>query len=417
VKPLDYRELFWEVSFGPTGEDFVMVAYDDEHLLFDTPSERQQSADASRIELADLISRLGSRSASWTRRRVPVDEAREIGMQLCAALPPELVQPLQFADRPIRLKIATSATAVGDLPWEWLNDGNGKPFALRPEFMLARSVPLRFPVLPLSVDIPLRVLLLVPNPKDERLLNADYEIDAVYQGLVAAGFGVQVLDLPLLDQLVHELAADQPNIVHYIGHGGLTDGEGNLILQDADGRSRWVSASELAGLLPSSVRLLCLSTPFTTENYQVLGLSHLARAPGLVGLPTTVVNQYPVDGAVAREFWNTFYGSLLNRGGNVNEAVHAAQVHAADVDVGYADWGSFSLVVRDQTGVSFDLRSGTETAERRATEFQAQFAAENANELAQQVQLLGEEVPAGLKVQYDLEQERLSGLLDDLAEA
>jgi hypothetical protein len=416
MKPLGYREIFWDVSADPSGEGLLIAAYDDERELFDAGRDAEP-ATGRPLDLSGLVSDADPTTSIWTRRRMSADAARSLGTQLWAALPREIREPLRALAGPARLKVSTATPAAGDLPWEWLTDGSAQPpLALRPDFVLARSVPLRFPLHPLSVQLPLRVLLLMPNPKDERLLDGDTEIQTALAALPAPAFSVRVLDVPVLEALTEALVEEQPNIVHYIGHGGLTHGEGNLILQDAGGKSRWVDATELAALLPSSVRLLCLATPVTAENYQVLGLSHLARGARLSGLPTTVANQYPVDGAAAAEFWKAFYAALLVRG-NVNHAVQEARLRAAAVDTAHADWGSFSLVIRDQTGVSFELRGREEAAVRRPAELRAQFAAEAANELAQQVQILGDETPAGLVQRYEVEQRRVTELLDELTEA
>jgi hypothetical protein len=425
MKPLGYREIFWDISLSPSGEGFTIAAYDDEREMF-ARSQESRASRAIPIDISTIVGRSGTPSntgrsdtpsnTKWTRRRVSSDEAHWVGAQLWTGLPPPIQDVVQAVGGQVRLKVFTDVPGVGDLPWEWLNDGTGQAFALRPDSLVVRSVPLRFPVHPLSVHMPLGVLLLVPNPKDERLLNADLEIHTINQALAGPGFKVTILDMPLLAGFTSALASTQPNIVHYVGHGGLVRGEGNLILPDPDGGSRWVSATELASLLPSSVRLLCLSTPSTTDNYQVLGLSHLARATSLTGLPTTVTNQYPLDVAAVTRFWSAFYASLLS-GGNVNVAVHNARIQVAQADPTWADWASFSLVVRDQTGVSFEIRPPEEAGVRRPAEYRAQFSAELANDLAQQVQLLGDETPAGLRQQYEFEEKRASQLLDGLNEA
>jgi CHAT domain-containing protein len=261
------------------------------------------------------------------------------------------------------------------------------------------------------------VLLVAPTPAEKRLVDTDAEIDAVMHGLRLPEYDVEVVAYPSSEVLRHSMESEPPNVLHFIGHGGINHGEGSLILQNPDGRSRWVSATELAGILPVSVRLVCLSSPVTTENYQILGLCHLARAAGLVALPTVVTNQYPVGFAGAEAFWAAFYGALLNRRGNVNDAVHDARRATYDAVGDYADWGSFSLIVRDQTGVSFDLgRSVPETERRQSIELAAQFASQLANDLAQQVTSLGDDAPAGLREQFEVEHLRAERFLDDLAE-
>jgi hypothetical protein len=63
-----------------------------------------------------------------------------------------------------------------------------------------------------------------------------------------------------------------------------------------------------------------------------------------------------------------------------------------------------------------ETRSRQDNVWRQATEIAAQFAAQLANELAVQVQALGEGAPDGVREQYETEQSRASGLLDELAE-
>jgi hypothetical protein len=419
VKPLQYRELVWDISLDRTGEALVLTQYQSEEELA-AGARAEGLTRGQAIDLSGQLGRSDLSSPKWSRHQVSANEAGTVGRQLWSSLPEDSKAALgqvSAAGAPLRLKITTEIPAVADLPWEWLSQEGQPYFALSPTLRLVRSVPVRLPVSPLSVELPLNVLLVVPNPKDERFLNAGYEIQALKDGLPPPQYNVTVLDQPSFEDLQRALRTAAPHIVHYIGHGGLTHGEGNLILQDADGRSRWVSASELADVLPSSVRLLCLSTPFTTQNYQVLGLSHFARAIGLVTLPTTLTNQYPIGEPAVRTFWGHFYSELIGRAGNVNDAVHEARVATEQADLASADWGSFSLVVRDQTGVFFDLGySRADPLRRRGTEVAAQYAAQLANELATQVQAWGPDVPKDLAEQFQVEQSRASDLLHELNE-
>jgi len=416
MKPLGYLEVFWHFSLRTSEEGVQVAVYGNEREAFDANEYGRDVGPAVPIELSRLLSKSDTSNPRWTQERVPTGDAMRVGTELWNALPQEVRDRIPVGNEQIRLKIYTDVPAVGDLPWEWLTDGSGPPLALRSEVIVVRSVPLRFPVHALSVEPPLRVVVLAPNPKDERSLDADRELRVVLDALEGPDFTFVVADTPSLEELSRLMFSHQPNIVHFIGHGGLTHGEGNLILQDADGRSRWLPAMELGALLPSSVRLLSLSTPFTTHNYQVLGLSHVARSPGSTTLPTAIANQYPIDERAARAFWGRFYPALIERSGNVNEAFQAARLAAADVEPDFSDWASFLLTIRDQTGVSFELRPGIEGIDRREKEVRAQFAAEAANDLAEQFQTLGSGVPEGLQRQYRIEEQRVTELLEDLSE-
>lgn len=414
---MSYREQVWSISPDRSGEGFFIAAFEHESELFDLGREGRATKGLP-IDLSGLLSRPGVTTSQWTRQRVPTDDARRVGAQLWFAVPPPIRESLQQHDPDKlvhHLKIATEADEVADLPWEWLFDGTEPPLALRPVVRLARTIPARLPVPSLTVQFPLRVLLLVPNPNDQRLLNTWQEIDTVMGRLRASEYETRVIDEPSLEVMASELTNWLPNVVHYIGHGGLMHGEGNLVLYDSGGRSHWVSPTELAGLLPASVRLLCLSTCVTAPNYQIHGLSHLGGVPGLVELPTTVANQLPVGQGTAGAFWQAFYAALLEEGGNVIEAVHRARVVTAAADPAFADWASFSLTMRNQTGVPFAIdRPRADPKRRRAAELNAQFAVQLANDLATQAEVLGDETPGGLRQQLETEQERAVGLLDEL---
>lgn len=412
MRALTYQEASWHITLAPSTDMLTIAAFDAERDVV-RAVDKQSDVTGTPIELQRLIQRSDPSTPRWERRRVPVTEAERLGAELWMAVPNEIRERLPL-DGAVRLKISSDVPAVADLPWEWLSDG-GRAFALREEFMIVRSVPIKFAVHPLSVELPLRVLILAPNPKDERLLDTRRETEALMSAFSGTDYTTSVLDMPFVEELRDVLRRQEPHIVHYVGHGGLTAGEGNLILQDPDGRSRWLSATELADMLPSSVRLLCLATPFTTENYQVLGLPHLARAPSSINLPTTIANQYPASEEAVRAFWDTFYRALIDKGGNVSEAGHVARGQAASAEPGFADWGSFSLTIRDQTGVSFEFRPADDE-ERQAAEYQAQFAAETANELAEQLEVLGEATPSSLRKQYTVAANRVERLLDDLSE-
>ena len=411
----DHREQVWSIAHDRSGEGFLIAAFDHEGELFELGREGKATRGLP-IYLSGLMDRADPATPRWSRRRVPTSESKSVGWQLWEALPPPLRHSLQESGPPLHLKIATDITGVADLPWEWLSDGTGSPFALRPSVRLVRSVLARFPVPSLSVVLPLRILLLVPNPKDERLLDAYTEITTVTGQLRPSDYQVRVLEEASVEAMARELTEWLPHVVHYIGHGGLTHGEGNLIFNGPESRSRWVGATELGRLLPSSVRLICLSTCFTTRNYQILGLSHLGRAPGLVELPTTLANQFPVSQAAVRAFWDAFYSALTEHGGSATEAVYQARVATAAADPDFADWASFSLAVRDQTGVPFAIgRTSDDPRRRRSTELKAQFAAQLANDLAAQVEVLGEDTPGSLREQFETEQTRAAGLLDELS--
>lgn len=411
MKPSPYREVFWEIAAG-ADEGLVLRIADDEAALFE-----EKAVETLKLALPSALERLVDREEDWRTQPVDPGLARDVGADMWAALPSEATRSLAGASPiPRRLKISISEPTVAELPWEWLVADDGRHLALRPDLRLVRSVPQKIKGPPVSTDVPMRVLILVTNPKDERLVESGSEVDAISRRLATGEYAVRFLKEPTVDGLIGALRDFSPHVLHYIGHAGLSHGQGHIILEDWDGRSHWISASELGAFLPPSVRLLCLSTPFTTENYEVRGFPVLASAPSLVPLPTAVVNQYAVDEPAVVAFWEAFY-ERLEQTTDVNESVHAGRLATARAEPHHADWGSFTCVIRDKTGVPFDLRRIVPpTRERVAVELQAHYASKLANDLAEQMLVLGDATPDGVRKQYELETERASSLLERLDE-
>lgn len=410
-----YRDLLWDFSYEGSSKksEITLRVFGNEQEMFD--SYRSRTVPGDQIDLNKYWLSPYSRSQSVQRNICPaVGEMEEQGRMLWEAIPYWSKSPVLEAtpDKPCRLKISSNSPAIDDLPWEWLNDGTGKPFALRPEIRIMRSVPVRLAVPPVSIEPPLRVLLILTNPKDEKLLVGYLEIDAVRSQIKDPYYDLRILDEPTVDALSEALKFE-PHIIHYIGHAGVSLGEGNLILHDYNNRTYWINVAELERLLPLSVKLLCLSTCFTARNYQILGLPRLAHASVSYGLPTTVTNRYPVEGPGVSKFWEVFYRSLGLHKGNVNEAFHEAQQSVAETFGMKADWGSFSLVIRDQTAEVIIIEEGkAHSKEKFAAEIQAHLASSLANDLAESLRGFSTEKGEIVREQFEVTAKRVSDLIE-----
>ena len=347
-------------------------------------------------------------AGGWRQRPRLAGPAQNLGERMWWNLPESVRDEILSGtpDAPRRVAILSASCGVDDIPWEWMNAGADNNIAANNAVRFVRLVPTLYPTPPLTVETPLRVLVVLTNPKDERLLRADEEIGIISQGLQnKSEYEVRTLVKPRIESLRTALEWS-PHIVHYIGHSGISGNVGNLILHDEQEGTRWMAAAEVARYIPSSVRLLCLSTCVTAENYQTGGLAKFAHCPAEVPLPTTIVNQYAVGKSGARLFWREFYRMLINRAGNVVEAFHGARKSALEGDRDpWWCWASFSLVVRDGTGHPFrfaaanegshsleSTRGGGHNSDRYAAEIQAQWSARLANNIAVRMRSLDADV-------------------------
>lgn len=412
---MQYQDLIWHFSSGSSISKGTVTL-----RAFSSDKEYFRGAGQGSPEAfpVTLPLQAESRAVESKPARTSVlssDEAERLGTVLFRCLPPAAVEPLlEFVgdpNRALRIKISSDLPACDDLPWECLCSGPGQFFALRPDVRIVRSIPVLVKTPPATVTPPLRVLLVITNPKDERLLDPWREMAAVTQRIQPPDYELHTVSEPTIEALLEVLRSVQPHIVHYIGHAGINRGEGNLILHDESHGTHWVCPSDLASALPLSVRLICLSTCFTAENYQLLGLPRFAHAAAELRLPTFVANQCATDEATVRSYWSAFYDELISGGANVNEACHRAALAVSQVSGPTAAWAAFSTVIRDGSGEVMKIAPATGISPARfAYEIQAQFASRLANELAEQVRALGESASKEIRSHLDQEVARVTDL-------
>ena len=383
--------LALEPPVGPRDPKVVLRVYHSEEDYFNA---KREPAPEYKVELPHPFKETALMDpGGWRKKPRAMGPSQELGQRMWENLP-ETVRNEALAgspNKPQRVAILSTATGIDDVPWEWLNDPSGLRIAATDSVRFVRLSPSLYATPPLTVVQPVRVLIVLTNPKDERLLRGDIEVDTVSRGLMNnPDYEIKQLLEPRLDALKRELEWS-PNIIHYIGHAGISRTKGNLILHDEHDGTHWLSANQISRYIPSSVRLLCLSTCVTAENYQIGGLSKFAHCPSEVSLPTTIVNQYALEQAEAATFWSRFYPAMIRHEGNVVEAFHKARMAVHDANPDSCGWASFSLVVRDGIGHPLRISGKAEHKGRVDAEIKAQWATRLANNLATRMPSLGDD--------------------------
>ncbi len=162
----------------------------------------------------------------------------------------------QDAGLRIRLQLTRDAQDLADLPWEYLYDRELNRFlALSTDTPVTRYLALPEPPRPLTVQPPLRVLVMISSPTDYPALDVEREwavlqealADVQRDGLVVA----ERLERPSLAALQRRLRRGQYHVFHFIGHGAFDEAtqDGVLLLEDDDRRGHVVSGQELGTLL------------------------------------------------------------------------------------------------------------------------------------------------------------------------
>ena len=316
--------------------------------------------------------------------------AKDLGARMWLNLPESVRGSILSGNpgTPQRVGVMSTHCGMDDVPWEWITDGE-QPIAANDAVRFYRLVPARYPAPPLRVPLPIRVLVVSTNPKGKQQVNPSVEVDVISEGLKQnSAFELQVLMEASFESVTEALKTFSPHIIHYVGPAGISGSMGNLLLHERKG-TRWVSAAECARYLPSSVRLLCLSTCVTAKSYEIGGLSKFAHCTPEVTLPTTIVNQYALEESSARTFWRRFYPALVEFKGDAVEALHSGRMAVFAEQKETWCWASFSMVVRDGSGHSFHIgETKRRSAEQYSKDLQAQWAARAANTLATRMRSL-----------------------------
>ncbi|EPX56875.1 hypothetical protein D187_007311 [Cystobacter fuscus DSM 2262] len=269
-------------------------------------------------------------------------DLQDVGSQLWNALRPPgvfeaFVKLEEQADetRPLFIWLDIPPEAeVERLPWEALHDEMASSFlGTDARYCLLRPPPRGCPpaLRPPSAEQPLRVLVVIPEGSG---LQVQYEWNNL-RG-VARGMG-EVLHLGLVegrvtpDRLLAELKASPWDVLHYIGHGEVTE-EGitlRLNQETPEQGDFWMDAGTFANLVQGQQLRLALlncclgASPSISRTLSGLG-PHLMRA---ARVPAVVAMRYEISDTVSIRFADSFYRELLTGGapGHVGLAVQQAR--------------------------------------------------------------------------------------------
>ncbi|HYP20611.1 MAG TPA: CHAT domain-containing protein, partial [Chloroflexia bacterium] len=280
----------------------------------------------------------------------------------------------QQQDARLRLRLSlTEAPELADLPWEYLyNPANNKFLALSVETPVVRYLELRERIAPLTVNPPLRVLMMVSSPSDFDALDTQAEAKNLHSALAdleARGLvEIETMEDANLAALQRKLRRGEYHIFHFIGHGGYDHQteQGVLILEDDNGRGRAVSGQDL-GMLLHDHRCLRLAILNACEGGRADRKDPFAgTAQSLLqqGIPAVIAMQFEITDDAAIAFAHEFYEALSD-----NYPVDAALTEARKSLFGQGrglEWGTPVLYLRAPNGRIFDVQRAPDSGKQRA---------------------------------------------------
>ncbi|MEO5953177.1 MAG: CHAT domain-containing protein, partial [Chloroflexia bacterium] len=263
----------------------------------------------------------------------------------------------------IRLRL-TDVPELIDLPWDYLyNPALNRFLALGNDTALVRYLELPERVRPVTVQLPLKMLVVISSPNDFPQLDVSQEwvnmnealSDLVGQGLVR----VELMEDATMPELRRRLSKEQYNILHFIGHGAFDrqTEEGVLVFKDENGRGRLVSGQQL-GVLTHNHKSLALAVINACEGAKGDRSDVFAgTAQSLVqqGIPAVVAMQREITDDAAKVFAHAFY-SAVAAGNPVEAAMTETRIALYAEQLGL-EWATPVLYMRAQDGRVFDLQA------------------------------------------------------------
>jgi hypothetical protein len=232
----------------------------------------------------------------------------------------------------LRLQL-TDVPAISGLPWELLYDRRTGTYPAQSERTpLVRYLEVPQPPRPLTVDGPLRVLVVLSSPTDLPELDVEAEwrrMQDMLASRVAAG-AVQLdrLPAPTTTELAAWLRSHEVHVLHVVGHGDYDENqqEGVLYFCDQYGRSVAVPPGVLGPYLHDHdpLRLVFLNACQSGRLGAADPFSGMAQRLVQQDCTAVVAMQFPISDGAATAFTGEFYAAISD-GMPVDQAVTSAR--------------------------------------------------------------------------------------------
>jgi hypothetical protein len=232
----------------------------------------------------------------------------------------------------LRLQL-TDVPEIAGLPWELLYDRRTGSYPAQSERTpLVRYLEVPQPPRPLTVDGPLRVLVVLSSPTDLPELDVEAEWrrmqDMLASRVAAGAVRLDRLPAPTTTELAAWLRSNEVHVLHVVGHGDYDENqqEGVLYFCDQYGRSVAVPPGVLGPYLHDHdpLRLVFLNACQSGRLGAADPFSGMAQRLVQQDCTAVVAMQFPISDGAATAFTGEFYAALAD-GMPVDQAVTSAR--------------------------------------------------------------------------------------------
>jgi CHAT domain/SIR2-like domain len=299
----------------------------------------------------DPSSRLNQVIKSMVDGAVVYDDLRDVGANLFKGLVNGAVRDL-FANTRRALEASAPPATAGTvedkrivlrldlpaelrhLPWECLYEEERAPgFLLNDSaYTLVRDTQgFELTPAPPRRTLPVRMLVVIPEGSglnvEKELHGLDVAVAKLEEAINLSTLSGQVTP----DRLRSKMDETPWDIVHFIGHGQVVDGDALVRLNDEnpENADQWVNGEIFASFFRRNApRLVVLNCCYGGSQASTRTLSGLGPFLLRAGVPAVVAMQYEIPDKIAIKFAENFYGDLLDgrTPGRIDSALAAARL-------------------------------------------------------------------------------------------
>ena len=262
---------------------------------------------------------------------------------------------------------------LASLPWESMVGETKDVYSLQKETPFVRYLNVQRPHEVSTFVPPLKILVVIANPKGTAPLDLAHERSLMEKSLGEyPEIEVKFLESPTVSQLNDELSKDY-HVLHYMGHGDFDEksGMGVLLMSDSEGRAAPLDGERLGVFLRrTGIRLVFLNACNTAKAAGDGGKDPFGGvATSLVGagVPAVVAMQFPISDKAAIAFSRQFYIEIV-RGRPVDAAVATSRMEVFAEDASNLEWATPVLFMRAPDGMLFKPEKREKSEESEISE-------------------------------------------------
>lgn len=262
--------------------------------------------------------------------------------------------------RRLRLHLRLEAPELATLPWEFLYNAAEDSFIpTSSETAVARYIPIGIPARAITIQLPLRILVVISNPSDVPPLDIEQEkgiIQDALANLVEKGLAkLQFVERATIAEINQAMRSFQPHVFHFIGHAYF-DEQAYAVLENENKLALPVDERTFREFFAGApeIRLAVLNACQSATASVTHSLTGLAPRLLEKQLSAVVAMQYPLLDQAALIFAREFYRSLA-LGLPVDAAISEAR-KGIFMEMGRSvrDWGTPVLMMRTRDGLLFN---------------------------------------------------------------